>query len=240
MRIFFLGLILSAVAACTPKSQHDLAQARKVPLILAPSLEPNRAQLQQSVDSATEIVRAFAEKNGWGAHTRDEFMDSVMILDDKLMFNKTLLKLLQEDTTTALPETYCAALEKRILITMSPVFYARVYPEGEEAHSFSMLLAHEMAHRLHIRILGGNEDAMGPIWFFEGFAIYAAGQLTHIDMSLTNEELIEIIQDPDRGSYVNYSVLFQRLAGLVPVSELVQRAGQPGFNDEMILVLRGK
>ncbi len=240
MRIFLLGLILSAVAACTPKSQLDSAQAQRLPLILSPSLETSRAQLQQSVDSAREIVRAFAEENGWQAHTRDEFMDSVMILDDKLMFNQTLLKLLQEDTTTALPETYCAALEKRILITMSPAFYAQVYPEGKEAHSFSMLLAHEMAHRLHIRILGGNEEAMGPIWFFEGFAIYAAGQLTHVDMSLTNEELIQIIKDPDRGSYLNYSILFRRLVGLVPISELVQRAGQPGFNDEMILALRSK
>jgi hypothetical protein len=31
---------------------------------------------------------------------------------------------------------------------------------------FEKLLTHEMAHRLHIRILDGSEEAMGPVWFY--------------------------------------------------------------------------
>ena len=86
-------------------------------------------------------------------------MDSVMVFDDKALFDKALLTLSGADTSMQLPPTYFAALERRVLIVMSPGYCARVYPEGNEPGSYPKLLAHEMAHRLHIRILGGNEEA---------------------------------------------------------------------------------
>ncbi len=70
--------------------------------------------------------------------------------------------------------------------------YAEIYPEGIEDKSFEKLLTHEMAHRLHIRILDGNEEAMGPIWFFEGFAIYIADQLIKPEINLSKKEMYEI------------------------------------------------
>ena len=40
--------------------------------------------------------------------------------------------------------------------------------DGDEENAFEKLLAHEMAHRLHIRILNGNENAMGQYGSMKG------------------------------------------------------------------------
>jgi hypothetical protein len=61
-------------------------------------------------------------------------------------------------------------------MAVSPELYAENYPEGIEEDSYEKLLAHKIAHGLHIRILNGDEGRMGPTWFFEGFAIYAVEQ----------------------------------------------------------------
>jgi hypothetical protein len=205
-----------------------------VAVILSPSLQGRRAELQGYMDLARENIRVFAQSNGWGDLTREAFMDSVMIFDDKALFNRTLLKLAGEDSTLELPDTYCAALEKRVLIVMSPEYYAKVYPEGVEEQSYVRLLTHEIAHRLHIRILNGDEEAMGPIWFYEGFAIYAANQFSQSNLELSKEEMIMVMQNPERGSYVQYNFIFRYFARRTPVQELIEKAKEKTFNDVLI------
>jgi hypothetical protein len=68
-------------------------------------------------------------------------------------------------------------------------------------------MIHEMAHRLHARIVG-DEQKMGPIWFWEGFAVYAADQYLSNTPDLTETELWSIIDAKERGSYRNYRAVF--------------------------------
>ena len=151
------------------------------------------------------------------------------VFDRKPEFDRALLTLAGMDPATELPATYSAALERRVLVAVAPELYAAAYPEGVEAASYEKLLAHEIAHRLHVRILGGDEQAMGPIWFYEGFAIFAADQLRQVPGELSEEELWRVVGDPERGSYVRYGQVFRRFAARVPLPVLVERAGQPGF-----------
>jgi hypothetical protein len=109
--------------------------------------------------------------------------------------------------------------------------YRQNYPEGIEEKSFEKLITHEMAHRLHIRILNGDEHAMGPIWFFEGFAIYAAGQFEKSQAKLNSTEIWEIIKEQERGSYKNYSFVFRYFLTRVSINDLVERAGKKDFLD---------
>ncbi len=220
-------LLLMLLFACTEKE-------KTVKLVLPSSLEARRPELSDKIDLARENLRVFAKNNGWEDLVKEEFMDSVMIFDDKALFNKILLALAGLDSTLALPDTYCAALEKRVLIVMSPEYYARVYPEGIEEQSYPKLLTHEMAHRLHIRILNGDEEAMGPIWFYEGFAIYAANQFSHSTLELTREEMMMMMQDPERGSYVQYNSIFRYFAKRLPVQELIEKARDETFNNALI------
>jgi hypothetical protein len=131
------------------------------------------------------------------------------------------------DPTIILPETYCAALENRVLLYVSPEVYLKNYPEGAEENAFEKLITHEMAHRLHIRVLGGNEDAMGPIWFFEGFAIYAAGQFENYVLPPT--DIWETIESTARGSYKKYGAAFRYFMKRTSMRELIEHAGDEGF-----------
>lgn len=198
-------------------------------LILSPALEPRRNEFEGYIAKALENVRAFAAKYGWSSYAQESFFDRVMIFDEKQEFNKTLLKLCGMDPETELPDSYCGALEERNLITVSPEYYSEVYPQGIEPDSYAKLLTHEIAHRLHVRILNGNEEAMGPVWFFEGFAIFAADQFTQSKLKLTEDEIWSIVGNPERGSYEKYSYVFKHFVSKIPLHDLVAMAGKDNF-----------
>ncbi len=166
--------------------------------------------------------------------TQESFFDSVFIFNDKKQFIIALLKAAGADTTIELPGTYCAALEKRNLFSVTPEYYLKVFPEGIENKSFEKLLTHELAHQLHIRILKGDEDSMGPIWFYEGFAMYAADQFAASAMKLNKQEMIQIMNTPERGSYMKYNYIFRYFAQRVNLKELIFKAKDKNFNDKMV------
>lgn len=200
-------------------------------LILTKALEPRRAEFEGYIAKALENVRAFAAKYGWSSLVHESFFDKVMILDVKNDFDRTLLELCKMDPEMVLPESYCGALEERNLIAVSPEYYAKVYPQGIEPDSYVKLLTHEICHRLHVRILNGDEEAMGPVWFFEGFAIYAADQFTQSKIKLTQEDIYFIIGESRRGNYEQYSHVFKYFVNKIPLKELVANAKREDLND---------
>jgi hypothetical protein len=248
MKYILICLIAIGAFSCNHQKQGQNTDDEKsivqngskntIPIILPYSLENRRDELQTYVNNARINIRKFSGKYGWKDLTKEDFMDSVIIFDDKNVFNITLLKLAGADTTMNLPDTYCAALERRTLLSVSPEFYSKVFPEGIEEKSFEKLLTHEIAHRLHVRILKGDEEAMGPIWFYEGFAMYVANQFSESDMRLSKEEMIKIMIDPDRGSYVKYNYIFRYFAEKIQLKELILKAKNKNFNDELILLLK--
>lgn len=179
--------------------------------------------------AAQKRIRKFAIPYGWAEHTKERFADRAEIYDAKQGFNRALLIISGADPAMELPETYSAALENRVLIAVSPEVYARNYPEGIEDNSFEKLLAHEMAHRLHIRILGGREEAMGPIWFYEGFAIFAASQFETIPPLSDPAGIMGILDSTERGSYTKYGALFRYFIGQATLREMIERAGHQDF-----------
>jgi len=200
-------------------------------LILSPSLEPRRGEFEGYIAKALENVRAFAAKYGWSSLVHESFFDKVIIFDDKKDFDRTLLELCKMDSGMVLPESYCGALEERNLIAVSPEYYDKVYPAGREPDSYIKLLTHEICHRLHVRILNGDEEAMGPVWFFEGFAIFAADQFTLSKIKLTQEDILFIIGESRRGNYEQYSHVFKYFVNKIPLKELVANAKRNDFND---------
>ena len=200
-----------------------------IPLLLPASLEPQRQELQQTLLAAQRRLREFAMKHGWQVHVQEPFAIRVQIYAAKVAFDHALLEISGMGTSIELPETYCAALEQNILMSVSSELYGRLFSEGQEEYAFEKLLTHEMAHRLHIRILQGDEDAMGPVWFYEGFALFAANQFEHTLPSLTEYEIWNIVGDPERGSYKRYASLFRYFLSKVDLHELVERAGKADF-----------
>jgi hypothetical protein len=242
---FVLILIL---CSCNQQHQEQSASATEqevradqpeaIPLILPATLENRRTEFDGYLIAALENIRTFAIRCGWEELTVEPFMDSVMIFDNKHNFNIALLTLAGADTSMNLPDTYLAALENRTLMAMTPEYYAMIYPEGIEDQSYPKLLTHEIAHRLHIRILNGDEEAMGPVWFYEGFAIFAANQFVASELDLSKREMTDILNDPERGSYVRYNSIFRYFVSQIPLKELVEKAKMDTFNDEMIQLLK--
>lgn len=216
----------------------------KAPLILPESLELKREEFQKIILNAQRRIRRFAGKYGWENLTDESFFDEVRIFDDKEKFDRFILDLqgmtieevLQSASMkpgTTIPKTFSAGLEKRILFAVSPRLYATNFPEGIGEDSYEKLFAHEIAHRLHIRILGGNEDAMGPVWFFEGFAIYAVGQFTMNTPSLDENSIWKIVKNEKRGSYLKYNAVFRYFLEKSSLSELVKKAGDEDFIEQI-------
>jgi hypothetical protein len=233
-----VGLAALCVCGCGQETVEEQSAAQKdtatystaeAALRLPPSLEKRRGEFDETIRAAQSRIREFAEKYEWERHTAERFMDSTVIFDDKADFDRALLHITGSDSELVLPETYCAALENRTLLAVSPELYARVYPEGIEDDSYEKLLTHEIAHRLHIRILSGDENAMGPMWFYEGFALYAADQLKNSDHAPSTEELWRVVGDTERGSYANYAYVFRHFASKAPLESLVEKAGDTDF-----------
>ena len=201
----------------------------RVQLVLPESLENERRELELFLLGAQKRIASFAELHGWKDLTRESFFDCAEIYDGKEAFDRALAKVAGAAGQIEFPKTYSAALENRVLMAVSPVLYSENYPEGIEEDSYEKLLAHEIAQWLHIRILNGNEDAMGPIWFFEGFAIYAADQFSQDEYPLESAEIQRMISASARTSYRKYGILFRYLTKKASVEELIEHAGKADF-----------
>ena len=202
-----------------------------IPIQLADSLETQRPLLQSTFIAAQRRLRDFAQNHNWQMHMKEPFAKLFCVYADKPSFDYNLLKTCGLDTGIELPSTYCAALEQDVLMSVSPDLYRTLYPEGDEVNAFEKLLTHEMAHRLHIRILGGDENAMGAVWFYEGFALYAAGQFENNAPILSTSEIWDIVNDPERGSYKRYASVFQYFAGKASIQQLIEMAVKVEFFD---------
>jgi len=200
----------------------------QVPLFLSPSLEQCRTSLEKQLLNAQRRLRDFARHYHWEKHAEECFMEQAKIFDTQEKFIQELKNLLQLPEDFELPKTISACLEKRVLVAISSDLYKIIYPEGYEKNFYEKLMTHELAHRLHIRILDGNEENMGQIWFFEGFALFAAGQFCNDKKKPGN--VWEIITSTKRGSYQEYARVFRYFANIIPLPVLIEHAGEQDFS----------
>lgn len=196
-----------------------------LPINLPSSLESKRAKFENLFLNAQNRLNTFAAINGWSTKP---FIDRAEIYNSHSEFVKTVAKLLNTEPSI-FPKQFSACLENRVFIAVSPEVYSEIYSEGNEPNSYEKLITHEMAHRLHVTILNGNEEAMGPVWFYEGFAIHAANQFESTKPFLSDNEIWEIIQAANRGSYIKYAPVMDYLLKKVPLDVLVRKASDGDF-----------
>jgi hypothetical protein len=73
--------------------------------------------------------------------------------------------------------------------------------------------------------------AVGPIWFYEGFAVFAADQYVANEPQPTNSEIWSIVEAKKRGSYQKYKTLFKHFLRHTTLQEYLEKAGSPSFLD---------
>jgi hypothetical protein len=203
----------------------------KTHLVLPKSLEAKREVFEENISNAQKEILKIAKQYNWLDLVSEDFIDSVMIFDSKETFNNTVISVLEADTSLKLPYSFSAALEKRILMVVSPEIYLDIYPQGtNEENYFEKLLIHEISHRLHVRILNEDEDAMGPIWFFEGFAIFMANQFANSEIKLSEDEIYEIVDGKKGGDYEKYGYCFKYFLAKSDIYTLIDKAGDENFS----------
>ncbi|MBF0545119.1 MAG: hypothetical protein HQM08_11820 [Candidatus Riflebacteria bacterium] len=200
----------------------------KVPIVIPNTLEKRRNELETYLEKAQRRLYDFAKKYGYQDFLKTSIIKRVEIFDMKEEFDKRMIQLDGMPAGTKIPKTFMGVGEKGVLYCVIPEIYRDNFPQGIEPDSYEKFLCHEMAHVLHVRILQGKDEAMGPVWFYEGFAIFAADQLKN-SAPINDEELWTIVGNPERGSYLKYAFLIRRFVALAPISTLVSRASKPAF-----------
>ncbi len=202
-----------------------------IPIQLDEGLECDRSAFRDVCLRAQRRLMRFAREHGWQDCMTRPFAQSWHVFSDKRQFDEKLRMLCGIGEDMSIPSTYCAALEKDTLISVSPALYSMLFPQGVEPDAYEKLITHEFAHRLHIRILQGNEDAMGPIWFFEGFALLAAEQLIDAAPVLDRDGIVRVVESQEREDYRRYVTVIRYFAARAHLRELVERAGRSDFTE---------
>lgn len=200
----------------------------KKQLVCPETLNDNRTQFAIHIVKAYQIVLSFAAQNNWKKYLNEPLFSSVYIFESqKELWNK-IRELSGSDDENSPTDGLSAALINRCLLTVTPETYKQLRPEYNQiSDSWPRLLAHEMMHELHVRIIG-NEDKMGPQWFFEGFAMYGSGQQfgNQID---SFEEALTAIHSHSRGSYAKFSAAFDFFVKHINLELMLKRAHKPDF-----------
>lgn len=222
--------VLAFVTACTPTSNP------RPPIVVPASLAGQEVAVRADVNAACALIRAFAARHGWADLVGGCFYDRVEVFDSAAQLKERVRVIHDLEPDARLPDGVVAGLEKRILLAVTAEEDRRLNPEyTRQPDSWRRLLAHEMAHRLHVAILDGDEDAMGPTWFFEGFAVFASGQeLGDPLVYSTAEEALEGVHAKGPLAYRRYGAALKFFAGRIPLTQLVVRAGAEGFEEWLI------
>lgn len=239
-RFFVAVIVACAIAACGGRRSpppFDPTDATSVATLLRlpPELESRRNELAEAISNAHRLVTDFARAHGFADRIRGSFYRSAEVIPDQAALWERVLEIngLPRDTKL-ITDGLAAGIEGGVLVALPPEGYARVRPEyGQAPDAWVRLVAHEIAHRLHVVLVDGKEDAMGPQWFYEGFAVFAAGQPVREEpgFSSSSEALQAVHETKARGSYAVYGAAVRYFASRIPVADLVARAARPDFED---------
>ncbi|QKE72814.1 hypothetical protein HPK19_08350 [Arthrobacter citreus] len=201
----------------------------QVVLNLPNSMELKRTFYNHLILTAQEKVYIYSKKHNWQTYLDRPLITSLKIFASKKEFDYALVEAFNLSENTKVPSSIVAVFLKDRLFMVSPEVYQAVYPEGCEEDSYEKLMIHELAHNLHIRILDGEEEKMGPKWFYEGFAVYVANQFAHAKKKLSKEELLSIVTLNKEVDYRCYKEVLEKVLQSFHLSDLVYCAWKPDF-----------
>lgn len=200
-----------------------------IPLELPYSEEKKRPWYEKVIRDAQERISVFALDHQWSEHVSTPLIKRVRVFETKEQFDREVKSAFHYDSETRLPQSFSAIVSDGTLLAVMPNTYSENYKVGQEEDAYEKLFTHELAHELHIRILQGEEDQMGPRWFFEGFALYAANQFDNSQLELTKEDIREIVSLDKPVTYAYYRLVMDELLLHMELKEAVEHAKYQSF-----------
>ena len=217
------------------RPEVDLASADSVVrhLIAGGSLRARVGEFALAVVDAHAMIHRFASDHGWRAHIRVPLCASVRVCETQDALRHAIRSEAGELGEYPPADGLSAGVCSGCLMAVSPEEYERIWPEyGRVAGAWTRLLAHEMAHELHARVAGA-EELMGPRWFYEGFALHAAGQRMG-QVVTTAGAAADAMRAGSRGAYAKYAAAFEFFHRHVTLDVLVRRASEADFEDWLV------
>jgi len=184
---------------------------------------------EDAIDGSINRIIQFSMENNLGIQSAGEFVSYVRVYSSKEDFDRMILDSPDWPKNTLVPKTYVGVGQKKSLHVISWSGYSKIHP-NDAYEDYRKLLSHELAHLLHVAYLKGNEDLMGPTWFFEGFACFVAGQ--YLGGKLPDHTtMIGAMSNPKRGSYRTYAAILNRLSKLKPIRYFLDHAADADFSE---------
>ena len=233
----FLGVLLAAgCAARPPKAEPARVTEIRRYLSVPPGDGDRLERYAASVASAELIVKTFAKEHGWERHLEEPLFNRVEIFRSQEALWGWLTTRAGIKPDSPMPtDGLIAGLEFDTLLAVRPEEAKRIRPEYFDGDDeWTRLLAHEMAHQLHLRVLDGNDKAMGPQWFYEGFAVIASGQRlgTKLQFKTVDEAFVHGTTE-GRGAYGRYAAAVRFWTQFAPLDQLVEEAGEADFETRL-------
>jgi hypothetical protein len=232
--------VLASLGGCAPRAAPAPGPHgdRLLHFVLDSSLARDRDSYEREVSRALADVYAFF--SAAGLDLTGKLIDSVTVFGGPAKA-RAYLASTYGVSVEQIPATFSGTVEGTSLFLVSRGAYQqiwhRLYPDWNwTTNTYRQLVAHELCHRAHEIVVTarfGSADAMGPAWFFEGFAVTCAGQF-HSEqgpMSLVEiQQQVGSHQEPT-SSYPLYGRLVRSLAARYGIKLLIESAAQPGFPD---------
>lgn len=197
-------------------------------LVCSDKLRHRRIEFASNVAEAYAIVRHFANLNDWHEYMREPLFTSIQIFETQEELWHRIRNMTESVEKYPPINGLSAAIYSGCLMAVIPEEYERLRPEYALIDkAWTRLMAHEIAHQLHIRIVG-TEEKMGSKWFYEGFAMHVAGQcFGHVVATIENA--IEAMHAESRGSYAKYVAAFDFFLERIELNLMLQRASEQDF-----------
>lgn len=203
-------------------------------LDLPASLKSERPVYARDIALALEgVVKTFTV---WGFPVEaSQLLTEVQVFDDLPSAKKALANHFSI-TPDQVPDTLSGTVDAQVMFLVTPPMYranwTRLYPKHPwTTEQYRRLMTHELAHVAHARLSRqrfGDEDHMGPQWFFEGLACVVAGQFPG-EPPLSRPELETLLGGKGKRTYIDYTRMVQALARKTPLPTLIRHAGDPDF-----------
>lgn len=213
----------------------SMAQAKDYPVSLQYVGPNNDSNFSAALQSSIGKIIDFSAKYDLGPTKAEDFVSKVVIYASKSEFDSMLRSSPDWPKNAQVPKTFVGVGEKKVFHVVSWPAYQTVHPD-ETYSDYQKLIAHELGHLFHIAYLHGQEDKMGPVWFYEGFACLIADQYPDSPLP-SKSEVTSILKDPKRGNYKTYAPIMRALARLKPIKEMLNHASDSGFSKEMSKLL---
>ena len=195
--------------------------------------DTNELEYYQYSLKGYKIVKLFADKHDLPVAALQEMIQTMYVYHDHNQFSIDLSKMFNVKKNEILP-SYVGTIVNHALFIMDKEYFLIQNPSYIGDSEYIKLIAHELAHEYHIFLLDGNENDMGPIWFYEGFATAVANQYEDQDKSYSKEKIKEVILTNDRNSYAVYRRLFEIIEINFDMAYILRAINNPHFVNRII------